>query len=66
MGRLVRDLELRSLPSGTPVCAFSLATNSAFVNKEGKRAEESEFHNVVVFRRHCQVNGQSGRTGESV
>jgi single-strand DNA-binding protein len=66
IGRLVRDPELRSLPSGTPVCAFSLATNSAYVTKEGKREEESEFHNVVVFGKTAETAAQYLKKGRTV
>jgi single stranded DNA-binding protein len=50
IGRLVKDPELRALPTGTSVCSFSLATNSAFVNKDGKKEEAPEFHAIVADR----------------
>ena len=30
MGRLTRDPELRTIPSGTPVCEFGLAMDSGW------------------------------------
>jgi len=47
-GRLVRDPELKALPSGTPICNFSLATNHVYT-KDGERKESVEYHNVVLF-----------------
>lgn len=55
IGNLTRDPELKSLPSGTQVCSFSLATNETYM-KEGKKTEKVEFHNIVVF----------GKTAENV
>lgn len=47
-GRLVRDPELKALPSGTSICNFSLATNHVYT-KDGERKESVEYHNVVLF-----------------
>jgi single-strand DNA-binding protein len=63
IGRLVRDPELRALPTGTSVCAFSLATNSAFVTKEGKKEETSEFHPIVVFGKTADIAAQYLKKG---
>jgi single-strand DNA-binding protein len=63
IGRLVRDPELRALPTGTSVCSFSLATNSAFVNKEGKKEEASEFHPIVAFGKTADIAAQYLKKG---
>jgi len=51
---LTRDPELRSLPSGTQVCSFGLATNRIYNDRDGKRQEQTEFHNIVVFGRQAE------------
>ena len=40
VGRLTRDPELRSTPTGSVVCRFSIASNRSYSNKEGERKEE--------------------------
>lgn len=48
-GNLTRDPELKALPSGMNVCSMSLATNRVFNDRDGKRQEATDYHNVVVF-----------------
>lgn len=48
-GNLTRDPELKALPSGMQVCSFSLATNRVYNDRDGKRQESTDYHNVVVF-----------------
>ena len=48
-GNLTRDPELKALPSGMNVCSFSLATNRVYNDRDGKRQEQVDYHNVVVF-----------------
>lgn len=48
-GNLTRDPEMRALPSGQRVASFGIATNYTYKDREGKRVEKSDFHNIVVF-----------------
>ncbi len=48
-GNLTRDPELKSLPNGMNVCSMSVATNRVFNDRDGKRQEVADYHNVVVF-----------------
>lgn len=48
LGNLTRDPELKALPNGNHVCAFSVATNKVFMH-EGQKKEKVEFHNIVCF-----------------
>ena len=45
---LIRDGK-RVTPVVVNVCNFSLATNRVFKDRDGKKAEQTDFHNVVVF-----------------
>jgi single-strand DNA-binding protein len=63
IGRLVKDPELRALPTGMSVCSFSLATNSTFVTKEGKKEEASEFHAIVTFGKTADIAAQYLKKG---
>ena len=64
-GNLTRDPELRSLPSGTSVCSFGLATNRVYNDRDGNRQEEAEFHNIVVFGRQAETTSQYLKKGSS-
>lgn len=48
-GNLTRDPEMKALPSGMSVTNMSVATNRTYNDKDGKKQEETEYHNVVVF-----------------
>ena len=55
IGRVTRDIELKSLSSGQTVANLGLATNRVYVDKNGERKEETEFHNVVVYGRQAEI-----------
>jgi single-strand DNA-binding protein len=63
IGRLTRDPEMRSLPSGQPVASFGLATNRVFVGKDGQKQEQVEFHNIVLFGRLAEIASQYLKKG---
>ena len=65
-GNITRDPELRALPSGMNVCSFGVATNRVFRDREGKKQEQTDFHNVVVFGRQADTVAQYLRKGSSV
>lgn len=48
-GNLTRDPEMKALPSGSNVTSMSIATNRTWNDKDGKKQEEVEYHNIVVF-----------------
>jgi single-strand DNA-binding protein len=62
-GNLTRDPEIRALPSGQQVANFSLATNRSYTDKEGRKQEVVEYHNVVAFARQAEVIGQYMKKG---
>lgn len=64
-GNLTRDPEMRALPSGQQVCSFSIATNYTYKDRDGKRVEKSDFHNVVVFGRQAETSAQYLKKGSS-
>src|SRR3989338_1685672 len=65
-GNLTRDPELRALPSGMNVCNFSVATNRVYKDRDGKKQEQADFHNVVVFGRQADTVSQYLKKGSSV
>ena len=64
-GNLTRDPELRALPSGGNVCSFSVATNRVYKKADGSRAEQTDYHNVVVFGRQADTCNQYLKKGSS-
>jgi len=65
-GNLTRDPELRALPSGMNVVNFSVATNRVYKDRDGKKQEQTDFHNVVVFGRQADTVNQYMKKGSSV
>ncbi|HEY4517160.1 MAG TPA: single-stranded DNA-binding protein [Candidatus Paceibacterota bacterium] len=65
-GNLTRDPEVRALPSGMNVCSFGVATNRVFRDREGKKQEQTDFHNIVVFGRQADTTAQYLKKGSSV
>jgi single-strand DNA-binding protein len=49
LGNLGKDPEIRNLESGAKVATFSLATNRSYKGQDGKRIEETEWHNIVLW-----------------
>ena len=49
LGNLGSDPEVRSLPSGSKVASFSIATSEAYNNKEGVRVEQTEWHRIELW-----------------
>jgi len=66
VGRLGKDPELRSIPSGTSVAKFSLATDERFTDKNGDKQERTEWHNIVVWGKLAEICGQYLRKGKLV
>ena len=62
VGRLTRDPELRSLPSGKPLATFVIATNEF----RGGSGERTEYHSVVAWDRLAEVCGQFLSKGQLV
>lgn len=66
IGRLTRDPEVRTIPSGQSVASFSVATGRSWTDQQGQKQEKTEFHNVVVWRKLADIVGQYLRKGRQV
>jgi len=58
IGRLTKNPELRSTPSGQQVTSFSIATNRYFTDSSGKKQERSEFHTIVAWGKLAEICAQ--------
>ncbi len=45
---------MKSLPSGSAVTTFSLATSSTRKGKNDERIEETEYHSIVVYGKQAE------------
>ena len=55
IGHLGQDPEIRRLENGTPVGRFSLATNDSYKDASGELVENTEWHNIVVWRQQAET-----------
>lgn len=58
VGRLTRDPELRTTPSGQTVASVNVATNNFWTDKSGQKQEKTEFHNIVLWGKTAELAGQ--------
>ena len=65
-GYITKDPELKTLPSGIPVCSFTVATNRVWKDKDGNKQESAEFHNVVSFRQQATAIAQCMKKGSQI
>ncbi|MDQ3049974.1 MAG: single-stranded DNA-binding protein [Bacteroidota bacterium] len=50
VGNLGKDPEVRHLEGGAVVAKFPLATSETYKTKEGQRVDQTEWHNIVMWR----------------
>jgi single-strand DNA-binding protein len=55
VGNLGKDPEVRHLESGAAVANFPIATSEVYTDKSGQRITQTEWHNVVLWRRNAEV-----------
>lgn len=66
IGNIVRDPELKALPSGAKVVAYSIATNRKYKDKNGETKEQVEYHNIVTFGKMAELVAQYLKKGAQV
>ena len=50
VGNLGKDPEVRHLEGGAVVAKFPLATSETYKTKDGQRVDQTEWHNIVMWR----------------
>ena len=58
VGRLTRDPEMRTTPTGQSVATISMATNSFWTDKSGQKQDKTEYHSVVLWGRQAEIASQ--------
>lgn len=66
VGRLTRDPEVRTTPSGQNVATLGMATNNFWTDKSGQRQERTEYHTVILWGRQAEIAGQYLTKGQEV
>lgn len=66
IGNIVRDPELKALPTGIKICTIAVATNRVWKDKDGKKQESVDYHNIVIFGRSAETTAQYMKKGSNV
>ncbi len=66
VGNVGKDPEVRYLEGGVAVAKFPLATSESYKNKEGQKIEQTEWHNIVMWRGLAEVAEKWVRKGNKV
>jgi len=66
IGNLTRDAELKETTNGQPIATFGIATNRAWVTRDGDKNSSSEFHEVVAWGKLAEICSQYLSKGKLV
>lgn len=65
VGHLGKDPEVRHLEGGVSVASFPLATSETY-NKDGRKVEQTEWHNIVMWRGLADIASKYLQKGKLV
>lgn len=65
-GNLTRDPELRTTPSGTSVCSFSVAVNRVYRDSNGEQKEDVSFIDCSAWGKLGEMINQYAKKGSGV
>ena len=66
VGNLTRDPELRSTPSGSSVCGFSVAVNRIYRDSSGEQKESVSFFDCSAWNKLGETINQYAKKGTGV
>jgi single-strand DNA-binding protein len=67
VGNLGRDPEIRVLESGAKIARFSLATTESYNDRNtGQRVDQTEWHNIILWRGLADIAEKYLRKGNQV
>ena len=55
IGNLTADPQIKETPTGQKVATFSVATSRKWKDTDGQVVEDTEFHNVVAWRKLAEI-----------
>lgn len=66
VGNVGKDPEVRYLEGGVALARFPLATSESYKNKEGQKVEQTEWHNIVLWRGLAEIAEKWVRKGKQL
>lgn len=66
VGNITRDPELRSTPSGTQVCSFSVAVNRNYRDGSGEQKENVSFFDCSAWGKSGEIIAQYAKKGSGI
>ena len=66
IGNLGKDPEVRALESGAKVANFPIATTESYKNKNGEKVDQTEWHNIVLWRGLAEVAEKYLKKGNQI
>ena len=66
VGNITRDPELRTTPSGTQVCGFSVAVNRNYKDNSGEQRENVSFFDCSAWGKSGEIIAQYAKKGSGI
>ncbi|MEJ5302512.1 MAG: single-stranded DNA-binding protein [Bacteroidales bacterium] len=66
VGNLGKDPEIHTFGDGTKKASFSLATTESYKDRDGKRIDQTEWHNIVLWRGLAEIAEKYLHKGDQV
>lgn len=66
VGNVGRDPEVRYLDNGVVIAKFPVATSETYTNKSGEKVTNTEWHNIVLWRKLAEVADKYIKKGSSL
>ncbi|MCS6116174.1 single-stranded DNA-binding protein [Shewanella baltica] len=66
VGNIDQDIDFKTLPSGSSVANFSVATSDTWKDQAGIQQEVTDWHKIVVWGKLAEIINQYGGKGRQV
>lgn len=66
VGNLGKDPEVTYLEGGVARAKFSLATNEGYIDRNGNRVDQTEWHNIILWRKQAEIAEKYLRKGSQI
>ena len=66
IGNLGMDPEVKTLESGKTVAKISLATSEVYINGEGEKIKDTQWHNVIAWGKQAEIAEKYLEKGQQV
>lgn len=66
IGNLGKDPDVITFENGVKKATFSLATSESYKNKEGNRVDQTEWHNIIMWRGLADIAERFLRKGNQI